>query len=72
MKVTRFEDLEIWQEAREICKLVYRITSSGPFEHDFKFRDLVTSEITHHKSAIAYPLWLLQSKSKRSLSNFKS
>jgi four helix bundle protein len=39
MKVTRFEDLEIWQEAREICKLVYKITSSGPFEHDFKFRD---------------------------------
>ena len=41
MKVTRFEDLEIWQEAREICKLVYRITSSGPFEHDFKFRDQI-------------------------------
>ena len=41
MKVTRFEDLEIWQEAREICKLVYKITSSGPFEHDFKFRDQI-------------------------------
>ena len=41
MKVTRFEDLEIWQEAREICKLVYKITSSGPFEHDFRFRDQI-------------------------------
>jgi four helix bundle protein len=39
MKVTRFEDLEIWKEARELCKVVYEITSKGPFNQDFKFRD---------------------------------
>ena len=39
MKVKRFEDLEIWQEARELCKIVYEITSYGPFSTDFKFRD---------------------------------
>ena len=39
MKITRFEDLEIWQEARELCKVVYEITSTGPFSMDFKFRD---------------------------------
>ena len=41
MKVTRFEDLEIWQEARELCKNVYEITSLGPFCNDFKFRDQI-------------------------------
>ena len=39
MKVTRFEDLEIWQLARELYKLVFRITSIAPFFNDFKFRD---------------------------------
>jgi four helix bundle protein len=39
MSITRFEDLEIWQEARELCKVVFEITSGGPFSMDFKFRD---------------------------------
>ena len=39
MNIKRFEDLEIWQEARELCKVVYEITSDGPFSIDFKFRD---------------------------------
>lgn len=39
MKVTRFEDLEIWQEARTLCKFVYEITSKEPFSKDYKFRD---------------------------------
>jgi four helix bundle protein len=39
MNITRFEDLEIWKEARELCKLVYKITSVAPFIADFKFRD---------------------------------
>ena len=41
MVVKRFEDLEIWQEARELCKIVNEITSSGPFSLDFKFRDQI-------------------------------
>ena len=39
MNIERFEDLEIWQEARELCKLVYEVTSREPFSKDFKFRD---------------------------------
>ena len=39
MNIKRFEDLEIWQEVRELCKNVYKITSLGPFCTDFKFRD---------------------------------
>ena len=41
MKIERFEDLEIWQEARELCKLVKEITSKGTFNNDFRFRDQI-------------------------------
>ena len=43
MKIERFEDLEIWQEAREICKYVFKITSEEPFSKDYKFRDQIRS-----------------------------
>ena len=39
MKVNRFEDLEIWQLARELCKYVFMITSQVPFCNDYRFRD---------------------------------
>jgi len=39
MIIKRFEDLEIWQEARELCDLVFKVTSKEPFCNDFRFRD---------------------------------
>ena len=41
MKVTRFEDLEIWQLARELYKFVFKITLEEPFCRDFKLRDQI-------------------------------
>lgn len=41
MNVTKFEDLEIWKEARELCKIVYEITLTTPFNSDFKFKDQI-------------------------------
>ena len=41
MKIEKFEDLEIWQEARELCKFVFSITLSDAFKKDFKFRDQI-------------------------------
>ncbi len=41
MRVTRFEDLEIWQLARELHRLVFEITSAEPFIRDFRFRDQI-------------------------------
>jgi four helix bundle protein len=41
MKITRFEDLEIWQLARELYKYVFRITSEEPFCFDFKLKDQI-------------------------------
>jgi four helix bundle protein len=43
MKIERFEDLEIWKGARELCKRIFEITSIGPFSTDFKFRDQIRS-----------------------------
>lgn len=43
MKIERFEDLEIWKEARELCKRVFEITSISPFVNDFKLRDQIRS-----------------------------
>ena len=41
MKIERFEDLEIWKEARGLAKRVFEITSTEPFHSDFKFRDQI-------------------------------
>ena len=41
MKVTRFEDLEIWQLARELYKFVFKLTLEEPFCRDFKLRDQI-------------------------------
>ena len=43
MKIDRFEDLEIWQEARVLAKFVFQITSTEPFIKDLKFRDQIRS-----------------------------
>ena len=43
MGVQRFEDLEIWQEARELCKKIRGLTSEGEFARDFKLRDQIRS-----------------------------
>ena len=35
----RFEDLEVWQKAKELTNLVYSQSSSGMFSRDFGLRD---------------------------------
>lgn len=41
MKVEKFEDLEIWQEARELCKYIFTLTSKDPFSKDYKLREQI-------------------------------
>ena len=41
MKVKRFEDLEIWQLARELCKIVFKATENEPFKRDFKLKNQI-------------------------------
>jgi four helix bundle protein len=41
MKITRFEDLQAWQQGRILANLVYDTTDSGSFARDFKLRDQI-------------------------------
>ena len=41
MKITRFEDLQAWQQARVLANLVYDATDQGKFARDFKLRDQI-------------------------------
>ncbi len=41
MKIERFEDLEIWKEARSLSKVVFEITGIKPFVDDYRFRDQI-------------------------------
>lgn len=41
MKVERFEDLIIWQEARELVKSIYKLTSRLPFKKDYGLKDQI-------------------------------
>lgn len=41
--IEKFEDLEIWKLARELCIIVRSLTSKGPFVKDFKFASQINS-----------------------------
>lgn len=43
MGVDKFEDLEIWKEARELCKLIRSFTSRLEFSKDFRFVSQINS-----------------------------
>jgi four helix bundle protein len=36
---TRFEDLDVWQNTKELTNMIYRISASGSFARDFGLRD---------------------------------
>ena len=35
----KFEEIQAWQKAREATRLIYQVTSEGPFSKDFALRD---------------------------------
>ncbi len=39
--ITRFEEIEAWQTARELTKLIYSLTDEGKFSRDFGLRDQI-------------------------------
>ncbi len=41
--ITRFEDLEIWQEARRLAKEIHFISIETELKTDFRFRDQIKS-----------------------------
>lgn len=54
MKINRFEDLECWQEARKLVRLVYEtINKSEEFKRDYRLRDQTTAAAVSVMSNIA-------------------
>ena len=41
MTIKRFEDLEIWQKARELCKKIRGFTETTPLGKDFSIKDQI-------------------------------
>ena len=41
MKIEKFEDVEAWQVARELCQEVYIVISAGEFSRSFALRDQI-------------------------------
>jgi four helix bundle protein len=39
--ITRFEEIQAWQEARKLVKMIYQLTSSGALAKDFGLRDQI-------------------------------
>jgi len=43
MTISYFEDLEIWQDARELCKVIRIYSFREPFNRDYRFKDQINS-----------------------------
>src|SRR5687768_10203900 len=39
--ITRLEDIQAWQEARKLVKMIYELTNSGALPKDFGLRDQI-------------------------------
>ena len=54
MKITRFEDLQCWQEARKLVKMVYEaVRSNSDFQKDFRLSGQITAAAVSSMSNIA-------------------
>lgn len=51
--IERFEDVEAWRKARVLTKVIYQITSRGPWSTDFGLRDQIRRAAVSIMSNIA-------------------
>ena len=51
--IRRFEDLEVWQRARKLTKLVYDVTSAPQFNKDYRLRNQMRDSAVSILSNIA-------------------
>jgi len=52
-KITRFEDLECWQQARELTRLVYNATKDTSFRKDLRLAGQIQAAATSSMANIA-------------------
>ena len=54
MKITRFEDIEAWKEARELVKLIYQVIKNNEnFKRDFRLINQIQSAAVSAMANIA-------------------
>lgn len=53
MRIERFEDIQAWQAARELTKLVYALSNNEGFKRDFGLRDQIRAAATSVMANIA-------------------
>jgi four helix bundle protein len=53
MAVKRFEDLEVWKEARRLTQIIYQLTKTEKFSKDFSLRDQIQRAAVSIMSNIA-------------------
>jgi len=53
MSAKTFEDLIVWQRAKELTGLIYAMTRKGPFQRDFGLRDHIQRAAVSVMSTIA-------------------
>jgi len=41
MKITKFEDLDVWKESRILVNIVYDLTVAGNFSRDFGLKEQI-------------------------------
>ena len=56
MAITRFEDIEAWQTARNLTQGIYRTTGGASFSKDFGLRDQVQRAAVSVMANIVYPV----------------
>ncbi len=53
MKLNRFEDLDCWQEARALTKMVYNLLQENKFKNDYRLIDQITGAVISVMNNIA-------------------
>ena len=53
MKITRFEDLDVWKESTSLAIDIYRISKDGELSKDFDFRDQIRRSAVSIASNVA-------------------
>jgi len=53
MKIQKFEDMKVWQDAREFVSKIYKSTSNPKFSQDFGLRDQIQRAAVSIMSNIA-------------------
>ncbi len=63
-KITRFEDLNCWQEAVELATQIYQVSNEGDLSRDFGFRDQL------RRAAISIASNIAEGKERETVNEF--